>query len=59
MRGYLLPLEQQGKIDVEEEFQQACFHMSVYTRYVPTPSTSPKRSQPAASATNILATSLQ
>lgn len=59
MRGYLLPLEQQGKIDVEEEFQQACFHMSVYTRYVPAPSTSPKRSQPAGSTTNILATTLR
>ncbi|HEY0263351.1 MAG TPA: DUF5715 family protein [Granulicella sp.] len=33
MRGYLLPLVQQGKIDVEEEFQQACFHISVYRRY--------------------------
>jgi hypothetical protein len=59
MRGYLLPLEQQGKIDVEEEFQQACFHMSVYAKYVPAPSKSPKRSQPAASTTNVLATSLQ
>jgi Family of unknown function (DUF5715) len=59
MRGYLLPLEQQGKIDVEEEFQQSCFHMSVYTKYVPAPSTSPKRSQPAGSTTNILATSLR
>ncbi|WP_144312274.1 DUF5715 family protein [Terriglobus saanensis] len=35
MRGYLLPLVQQGKIDVEEEFQQACFHISVYRRYMP------------------------
>jgi len=59
MRGYLLPLEQQGKIDVEEEFQQACFHMSVYRKYVPTPSTSPTRSQPAGGATDILATSLR
>jgi hypothetical protein len=59
MRGYLLPLEQQGKIDVEEEFQQACFHMSVYTKYVGTPSTSPKRSQPAGGTTDILATSLR
>jgi len=59
MRGYLLPLEQQGKIDVEEEFQQSCFHMSVYRKYVPTPSTSPTRSQPASSATDILATGLR
>jgi len=24
-----------GKIDVEEEFRQACFHISVYKNYVP------------------------
>jgi Family of unknown function (DUF5715) len=59
MRGYLLPLEHQGKIDVEEEFQQACFHMSIYAKYMPAPSRSPKRSQPAGSTTNALATSLQ
>jgi len=35
LRGYLLPLVQEGKVDVEEEFQQACFHVSVYKRYVP------------------------
>ncbi|HXB62324.1 MAG TPA: DUF5715 family protein [Acidobacteriaceae bacterium] len=58
MRGYLLPLEQQGKIDVEEEFQQACFHMSVYRKYVPGTPGAP-RSQPAGSTTNMLATSLQ
>jgi hypothetical protein len=42
MRGYLLPLIEQGKVDVEEEFQQACFHVSVYRRYVP-PAPAPKR----------------
>ena len=26
---------QSGKIDVEEEFQQACFHISVYRAYLP------------------------
>jgi len=41
LRGYLLPLVQSGKIDVEEEFQQACFHVSVYRKYVPQPA--PKR----------------
>ena len=41
IRGYLLPLVQAGKVDVEEEFQQACFHISVYRRYVPEPA--PKR----------------
>lgn len=42
MRGYLLPLVQEGKIDVEEEFQQSCFHISVYKKYVPT-AESPER----------------
>jgi hypothetical protein len=35
LRGYLLPLVQQGKVDVEEEFQQSCFHISVYKKYQP------------------------
>jgi len=35
MRTYLQPLIDQGKIDVEEEFQQACFHISVYKSFVP------------------------
>jgi hypothetical protein len=35
MRAYLGPLIDQGKIDVEEEFQQACFHISVYKNYLP------------------------
>ncbi len=42
MRGYLLPLVQEGKIDVEEEFQQSCFHISVYKKYLPASST-PRR----------------
>ncbi len=37
LRGYLLPLVQEGKVDVEEEFQQACFHISVYRKYLPQP----------------------
>jgi hypothetical protein len=35
MRSWLLPLQQAGKIDVEEEFQQACFHITVYKSYLP------------------------
>jgi hypothetical protein len=35
MRTRLLPLQDAGKIDVEEEFQQACFHITVYKSYVP------------------------
>jgi Family of unknown function (DUF5715) len=42
MRGYLLPLVQEGKVDVEEEFQQSCFHISVYKRYLPRDAT-PRR----------------
>ena len=37
MRSYLMPLMDAGKIDVEEEFQQACFHISVYASYAPGP----------------------
>jgi hypothetical protein len=44
MRGYLMPLVQQGKVDVEEEFQQSCFHISVYKKYMP--QTAPKRDIP-------------
>ena len=44
MRAYLGPVEDQGKIDVEEEFQQACFHISVYRRYLGAP---PARQKPA------------
>jgi hypothetical protein len=35
MRTYLQPLIDVGKIDVEEEFQQSCFHVSVYRSFVP------------------------
>jgi hypothetical protein len=35
MRAYLGPVMGAGKIDVEEEFQQACFHISVYASYAP------------------------
>ena len=33
MRSQLLGLQEAGKIDVEEEFQQACFHITVYKSY--------------------------
>lgn len=35
MRHRLLQLEEEGKIDVEEEFQQSCFHITVYKTYAP------------------------
>jgi hypothetical protein len=35
VRSWLLPLQSAGKLDVEEEFQQACFHITVYKTYAP------------------------
>jgi hypothetical protein len=35
MRSHLLRLQQAGMIDVEEEFHQSCFHITVYKSYVP------------------------
>jgi hypothetical protein len=37
MRSFLTPLEDAGKLDVEEEFHQACFHITVYKSYAPPP----------------------
>ncbi len=37
LRAWLLPLQTAGKIDVEEEFYQACFHITVYRSYAPPP----------------------
>jgi len=57
LRGYLLPLVQQGKVDVEEEFQQSCFHISVYKKYLPSGAgRSPETSHHV--ATTVLATAL-
>ncbi|MDR3771786.1 MAG: DUF5715 family protein [Terracidiphilus sp.] len=41
MRTWLLLLQNAGKIDVEEEFQQACFHITVYKSYEPARPPSP------------------
>ena len=59
LRGYLLPLVQEGKIDVEEEFQQSCFHISVYKKYLPAdgPGTNPDISHHG--GTTALATALR
>lgn len=35
LRSWLLMRQNTGKIDVEEEFQQICFHITVYKSYVP------------------------
>ena len=40
MRRRLAALQAEGKIDVEEEFQQACFHITVYKGYAPQRKTS-------------------
>ncbi len=56
VRSWLIPLEQQGKIDVEEEFRQSCFHISVYKSY--TDPSGPEKSRPLAS-TSMLATHLR
>jgi Family of unknown function (DUF5715) len=48
MRDRLSQLQQQGKIDVEEEFEQACFHITVYKSYVtPSPAHKPRPRAPA------------
>ncbi len=60
LRGYLLPLVQEGKVDVEEEFQQACFHISVYRKYLPS-ATTPDRDPSTShhSETTALATAMR
>jgi hypothetical protein len=46
MRNRLLALEAEGKIDVEEEFRQACFHITVYKTYAPRAMHPPLESRP-------------
>ena len=58
LRGYLLPLVQGGKIDVEEEFQQSCFHISVYRRYLP-PETAPQHNVIASRSASALAAAIR
>ena len=54
MRAYLLPLQTAGKIDVEEEFQQSCFHISVYRSYMaPRPESTSSPRPPALMATGV------
>jgi Family of unknown function (DUF5715) len=52
LRSWLIPLEQAGKIDVEEEFRQSCFHISVYKSYTEPkpPSRIPAKAVPMATA---------
>lgn len=53
MRGWLLPLQTAGKIDVEEEFEQACFHIDVYRAYDPDRETPRRRSSAALIAAGV------
>jgi Family of unknown function (DUF5715) len=47
MRQRLAALEAAGKIDVEEEFRQSCFHITVYKDYAPPhPATPGKPAKP-------------
>jgi hypothetical protein len=46
MRRQLLAMQNAGKIDVEEEFEQACFHITVYKSYT-AERPAPKPAQPA------------
>jgi hypothetical protein len=55
MRMYLTPLMQAGTIDVEEEFQQACFHISVYRSYAGTRVTDVAQVRPRPRAAGSLA----
>jgi hypothetical protein len=59
LRGYLLPLVQEGKVDVEEEFQQSCFHISVYRKYLPSASPPSRPTTSRHSETTALATALR
>ncbi len=47
MRDRLARLQDEGKIDVEEEFQQACFHITVYKNYAAPKATHKVRRHPA------------
>lgn len=59
LRGYLMPLVQEGKIDVEEEFQQSCFHISVYKRYLPEPAPQRLIAEKKHHATSVLGAVIQ
>ncbi len=42
MRKWLLEMQKTGHIDVEEEFKQSCFHITVYNTYEPLPELKPQ-----------------
>ena len=48
MRNHLLAMQVEGTIDVEEEFRQPCFHITVYRSYLaPEPDPVPGPAHPA------------
>jgi hypothetical protein len=50
MRNWLLAQQVAGTIDVEEEFRQPCFHITVYKNYAsppPSPASPPRHRHPA------------
>jgi hypothetical protein len=53
LRSWLLPLQTTGKIDVEEEFKQSCFHISVYKSYATAPPATPHKSPGQASPSSL------
>jgi hypothetical protein len=56
MRGWLLSLQLAGQIDVEEEFRQSCFHITVYKSYVtpaPAATRAPTLTTPSQLATSV------
>ncbi len=60
MRAYLYPLQASGKIDVEEEFHQSCFHITVYKLYTPgIGSGAPATTAMGQSSTSLIATRLR
>jgi hypothetical protein len=50
MRNQLLSLQNAGVIDVEEEFKQSCFHITVYRNYTPTTPSHKSRHAPVQTA---------
>ncbi len=56
MRDRLSALQDEGKIDVEEEFRQACFHITVYKSYIGAgPAHKPHRMSPPQQAAPAIA----
>ncbi len=56
MRNHLLAMQLAGTIDVEEEFRQRCFHVTVYKNYLtplPVPGPAPQHSVPATAQVSV------